>query len=80
MYEVQHRRYYNRRGDFSLIARGLRTLEEAKDARVLGGDLVVESATDSIVTDKSWLWDWELNDRTSYAHKAIDWQAKHPIE
>lgn len=80
MYEVQHRRYYNRRNDFSPIARGLKTLEEAKAAREVGGDLVVESATDSIVTDKLWLWDWELNDPTSYAHKAIDWQVKHPIE
>jgi len=80
MYEVQHRRYYYLNNDFSTIARGFRSLEEAKAAREMSGDLVVESVTDSIVTDKSWLWDWEMNDPTSYAHKAIDWQVNHPIE
>ncbi len=79
MYEVQYRRYHNRTGDFSSIASGLKTLEEAKQARAVSGDLVVESATDRIVTDKSWLWDWEREDPTSYAHQAIDWQARQPI-
>lgn len=75
MYEVQFRRYHFRTGDFTLIKRGLPTLAEAKAARAVSGDLVVESATDRIVTDKSWLWDYELADERSYAHAAIIWQA-----
>lgn len=82
MYEVQFRRFYTRTGDFTPIKRGLLTLAEAKAAREVSGDLVVESATDRIVTDKSWLWDYELADERSYAHAAIIWQAqaKQPIE
>lgn len=68
MYEVQHRRYYNRSNDFALIASDCKTLGEAQQARAASGDLVVESVTGLVVTDKSWLWDWEKGNPNSYAH------------
>ena len=56
------------------------TLEEAKAARKVSGDLVVDDEG-SIVTDRGWLFDWELEPhpeptKTHYAVKCIEKQEK----
>ncbi len=75
MYEVQFRGHcFDRQAEIACSILGLLTLEDAKKARKLSGDLVIDSATGRIVTNTSWLFDWELLDPTSYAHEAIKWQ------
>jgi len=54
------------------------TLEEAKAARDVSGDVVVDDEG-SIVTDRGWLFDWELEPhleptKTHYAVKCIEKQ------
>ena len=53
---------------------GLDTLEKAKAARVVSGDLVVHWSSGRVVTDPAWLWDWEKADPNCYAQRAIRWQ------
>lgn len=50
-------RYYKEFSHYQLIAGDLPTLEAARDARKLSGDLVFKDG--EIVDDLSWLWDWE---------------------
>lgn len=73
MYEVHFRRCFTNEKDYALIASGLTTLQEARDARKIAGDLVVEAATKKIVVDDSWLWEWEKGS-ACYAKDAINWQ------
>lgn len=47
------------------------TLEDAKNARKVSGDLVVFKGTTNIVPDEGWLWDWEREDPQTYANKAV---------
>lgn len=81
MYEIQYRTYFwdpypNWLRTHLRLPSGLRTLEEAKEARVVSGDLVIDSDSGKIVTDPAWLWDWEVRDADSYAQRAIAWQNK----
>lgn len=46
------------------------TLEEAKQKRISGFDLVVYSDTDRVVADNSWLFDWETGFHY-YAYGAV---------
>lgn len=46
------------------------TLEGAKGARVMSGDLVVNDKGE-IIPNTDWLFDWEREDTNSYAHRYI---------
>lgn len=46
-----------------------KTLEEAKKARKVSGDLVLQN--NKVVDSKEWLWDWEKNDPTSHAMRML---------
>lgn len=74
MYEVQFRRFLAET-DYASIGFA-DTIEQASALRRASGDLVVEASTQKIVTDRSWLWDWEKNSEASYAHAAIRWQER----
>lgn len=76
MLEIQYRRWYTQHGGV-LIAEDISCLESAKVLRKVSGDLVVNSTTGLIVTDQSWLWDWEKEDADCYARKAIQWQLRY---
>ena len=54
------------------VARSLQTIEAARDARQVSGDIVVHAGTSDVVQDYAWLWDWEQPD--SYALRAIEAQ------
>lgn len=69
-YEIHHRRWYNTHDDYALIA-CCSTLAEARDKRVVSGDLVVYADTHQIVRSTEWLWDWELSNPNCYAQMAI---------
>lgn len=51
------------------------TLEEAREARKVSGDIVVDDEG-AVVTDPSWLFSWETEE--SYAGKIIKWQERCP--
>ena len=72
IFAVHYRSWYDRPTVFVTTAHSLRTLEEAKSKREVSGDLVVDMATGRIVTDETWLWEWEKE--KSYAKAAIAWQ------
>jgi len=50
---------------------GLDTLEKARNARKVTGDLVVDWQTHQIITNPAWLFDFEEADPNCYAQKAI---------
>lgn len=72
-YEVRF--YYNcslppsRR--YRKIAGPFDTLEQAKNARVIAGDLVVDLRTRRICCEMAWLWDNEKENPESFARKRI---------
>jgi hypothetical protein len=70
-YDIHHRRRYNSYSDRTVIARNLPSLEHAKNAREVSGDLVVFHKTNRVVPSEDWLFDWEKEERTCYALKAI---------
>lgn len=70
MYEIHHRRSLFSTNDYALIGTA-ETIEEAKEKRVVSGDLVVHAVTHNVVQDIGWLWDWERNNPQSYAFRAI---------
>lgn len=72
MFAIHHRRNFNTKDDFVVIANNLETLEKAKEARVMSGDLVVDQYTGAVVKSESWLFDWEKNAVWSYAKSAIN--------
>ena len=73
MYAIHHRRFFysTRPEDYVVIAKNIRSIDEAKDRRWASGDLVVEQATGIIIPYHDWLWDWEKADPNCYAQKAI---------
>ena len=50
---------------------GLDSLEKAKEARRVSGDLVVLWGTTKVVNSQDWLWDWEKTNPDCYSQKAI---------
>jgi len=67
LYEIRHYRDANDR--YVLIAICC-SLEAARELRKVSGDLVVDSATDVVVADPQWLWEWERSPR-SYASQNL---------
>lgn len=47
------------------------TLKEARNARVVTGDLVIDSATLRVCQSKAWLWKWEWVDKNSYPQRMM---------
>lgn len=47
------------------------TLEEARKARCVSGDLVFDTRTRSVVESDEWLWDWEKAKDDCYARRCI---------
>lgn len=45
------------------------TLRDAREARMISGDLVFEDG--QLCRDPSWLWDWERSDPNSYAYRMM---------
>jgi hypothetical protein len=67
-YEI---RYYRDSDNDYVVLATCDTIEQARDLRVVSGDLVVEAATNTVVADPSWLWDWEKTDPGSYARHQL---------
>lgn len=70
-FEIHFRRSEGSRDDYSLIAKDIRSLEEAKAKRNVGGDLVVDAFTHRVVDDSAWLFDWEKAKPNCYAKRAM---------
>lgn len=73
MYEIQFRKNCLEDNGHPLVS-GLKTLEEARSARSVSGDLVIDSETKGIVVSDEWLWAWEKEN--SYAKRAQNQQLK----
>lgn len=72
MYAIHFRRNARTRNDFvRLDQNGFATLDFAKEARKLSGDLVVDLRTGLVVDSEEWLWDWEKADPMCYARRAM---------
>ena len=69
--DTQHKPYGVWYDQYVHIAGPFPCIEGAAQARKLCGDLVVDSQTLEVVPDPSWLWDWELNDPQTYAHRHV---------
>jgi hypothetical protein len=54
---------------YRILSERHKTLEDALNARVCSGDLVVHSDTNCIVANDGWLWDWEKSKPESYANR-----------
>lgn len=67
-YEI---RYYQDWSNRYILHATCSTLDEARALRAVSGDLVVDAATDVVVADPSWLWDWEKTDDSSYSRKNL---------
>jgi hypothetical protein len=76
MFDIHHRRHFFSTTDRGVMAERLPTLEAAKNARFVSGDLVVYSGTNDIVPSEEWLWDWEKKSEHCYAKNAI----KHALD
>ena len=82
MFALHFRRRADSRDDFVRIEpycpvvigtqNGLTSLESAREARKVSGDLVVDLRTGLVVDNEDWLWDWEKNDPTCYARRAME--------
>jgi hypothetical protein len=72
-YEIHHRRWLNTPRDYIIVGKHwfFTSLEEARAARQVSGDLVVHRRTGKVVDDPTWLFDWEKTDPNCYAQKAI---------
>jgi dipeptidase len=57
--------------DYVVTAGAVPTLEAARDARSLSGDLVVRAGTREVIADPTWLWDWEKAQPHCYAARKI---------
>lgn len=47
------------------------SLLEARKLREVSGDIVVDATTRKIIPNKAWLWQWERDDPTTFAHRLI---------
>lgn len=74
MFALEFRNSFDGQNNGRLTITHHPTLEHAAQARVASGDLVVDAETGKIVTDPSWLWDWEKKEPRSWARRAIEWQ------
>ncbi len=72
LYDIHFRRDAHTAKDFSLVERGLYTLESARDARCMSGDLVVFHNTLIVVNEPDWLWGWERLNPDCYARRAMN--------
>ena len=72
-YELHYRRDYNTPNDYVIVGKRwfFTSLEEAREARVASGDLVVDRRTKRVVNDPAWLWEWEREKPGCYARKAM---------
>ena len=68
MYEIRHYQDWSSR---YLVIATCGTIDEARELRCVSGDLVVENATDVVVDDLRWLWDWERIAMNSYARQNL---------
>jgi hypothetical protein len=75
VYDVIFRNDY-RRTQFTVVAKGVPSLEAAQAARLVAGDLVVHAGTQDIVVDERWLWPWEKTSPVSYARREIAKEAQ----
>lgn len=73
MYSIHYRRHLNskRSSEYLVLATGIQTLEEAREKRIVSGDLVVYTSSGEVVKDDAWLWNWEKNNPDSWAYNAI---------
>lgn len=69
MYDVIFQNDYH--GHYVVVAKGLSTLEEARKARQVSGDIVVHHNTSNLVRDEVWLFDYEKNDNSCYAKRRL---------
>ena len=70
MFAIHVRRNFDTLDDFVLVAKDLTSLEEARDRRVVSGDLVVDGKG-KVVKDEGWLFDWERANPNCYARRAM---------
>lgn len=68
MYEI---RYYQDWSSRYVLLATCDSIDEARELRKVSGDLVVESATDTVVADPCWLWDWEKQNPGTYARQNL---------
>lgn len=68
MYEIC---YYQDWSSRYILLATCSSLDEACALRKVSGDLVVDSATDTVVADPRWLWDWEKHDPRAYARRNL---------
>ena len=61
----------HRKTQFVTLTTGCRTLEAAKEARTLSGDLAVYAGTFDVVKNTDWLWDWEKEHQDCYPRRMI---------
>ena len=72
LYEVHFRRDFDTPKDYTNVSQlGLDTLEKAKEARKVSGDVVVYWQSKEIVKSQDWLWDWEKINPNCFAQRAI---------
>lgn len=73
VYVLHHRRGFNTPKEFIIVGSHwfFTNLEDAKAAREVSGDLVVNRRTGKVVNDEAWLWDWEKAKPDCYARKAM---------
>lgn len=73
VYVLHHRRSYDTPKEYIIVGSFwfFTSLEEAKAARQVAGDLVVHRRTGKVVNDTAWLWDWEKSNPNCYAQKAM---------
>lgn len=72
MYGVIFKNDYH--GRWSIMSDNHRTLADAANARKVSGDLVVDKRDFKVPADDSWLWAWEREDASTYAHRHLGWQ------
>jgi len=66
MFEI---RYYCDYDDRYVVIATCETIDEASNLRQVSGDIVVNAATDIVVADSRWLWEWEH--QSSYARRQL---------
>ena len=78
MYQLHFRRFLHDQKDYVMLLGGqmFSTLEQARDARQVSGDLVVGAGTTEVVRSTRWMWDWEKADPISYAMRAASFCGK----
>lgn len=77
MYEIQFRKHALLPS--RALTSGLGSLEQAKNARGVSGDLVVCSETQTVVVSDEWLWDFEKKETKCYAKHVINAQLRENL-